>query len=146
ITAGDCTSVRDAFAAAGVGPRASLARQLYLPSVLAGATSVKGFSGRVTLNGASAAGVVVELRLCKNTCTIVAQATTSSTGSYVFPAGANLPNTDAQSWYRVVYENPSNQPDGRMFGWVGDDIGTYAQGDTIHLDTFDIGDVTFVSP
>jgi bacillolysin len=151
ISTGDCASVREAFAAVGIGPRASLTRQVYLPSVRNGATLVRGFNGRVTLNGGSVAGVVVQLRLCddrKNPpcATIVSQATTDSTGSYVFPAGASLPNTDAHTWYRVVYQNPSQQPNGRMLFWVGDDIEPYVQGDAIALDAFDIGDVTYVSP
>jgi hypothetical protein len=46
----------------------------------------------------------------------------------------------------VVYENPSEQPNGLMLIWIGDDIGAYVQGDIRHLDSFDIGDVTYVSP
>jgi bacillolysin len=151
ISAGDCASVRDAFAAVGIGSNRTFTHQVYMPSVRNGATLVRGFNGRVTLNGGAVAGVVVQLRLCDDrkspTCgTIVSQATTNSTGSYVFPAGASLPNTDAHTWYRVVYQNPSQQPNGRMLFWVGDDIGTYVQGDTIALAAFDIGDVTYVSP
>ncbi|HET9221835.1 MAG TPA: M4 family metallopeptidase, partial [Roseiflexaceae bacterium] len=151
IVAANCDSVRNAFAAVGVGSNTSFAHQLYLPTTSNNATLARGFTGQVTLNGAPVAGVGVQLRLCDDRkvspCgTSVAQATTGADGMYVFPAGASLPNTDDHTWYRVMFINPSAQPNGRMLGWVGDDIGTYVQGDIRRLDGFDIGDVTYVSP
>ena len=153
ISADDCTSVRDAFAAVGLGSRTSFSEQLYLPLVGNDIASAPGFSGKVTLNGGPAAGVSIQLRRCdvrlslSLVCsTIAAEATTDAAGSYIFPAGANIPNTDNFTWYRVMFVNPSNEPDGRMLVWFGDDIGAYVQGDLRRIDTFDIGDVTFVSP
>jgi Zn-dependent metalloprotease len=151
ITAGNCASVRDAFAAVGIGSNKTFSHQVSLPYVSNNAPLAKGFTGQVTLNGAAVAGVVVELRLCDDRksapcATIATQATTNAAGVYVFPAGASLPNTDAHTWYRAVYRNPSDQPDGRMLLWVGDDIQPYVQGDARSLDRFDIGDVTYVSP
>ncbi len=152
ITADDCVSVRDAFAAAGIGNQATLTRTLFLPALSHGIGAPAAIYGRITVNRNATAGITVQLRRCDNrisTCSsaqTVATATTDANGSYSFLAGPSLPSTDANTWYRVLYISPSGQPDGRVLVWFSDDIATYVQGSSFRMNTFDIGDVTLVAP
>jgi bacillolysin len=149
ITADDCGSVRDAFAAVGIGNRANLTRTVFLPTLSHGIGAPAGIYGRITVNRNATAGITVQLQRCDGrvgTCQNVTSATTDATGSYQFLAGPGIPSTDAYTWYRVLYISPSNQPDGRVLLWFSDDIAPYQQGSSLRMNTFDIGDVTLLTP
>ncbi len=132
ISAGDCTQVNAAFAAVGVGtasPTPGPAQQI---------------SGRVTLNGAPASGVVIYLQSCGSQCSDFLWTVTDSSGNYSFP-GTSVPST-ANWFYRVVYRNPGQSLNGRLRAWISDRLDSYVQGDTYVFKTFDIGDVQLGSP
>jgi Zn-dependent metalloprotease len=152
ITANNCASVRNGFKAVGVDAAPELANKLFAPLANFGVANTTAIGGKVTLNGGPAAGITLQLRRCDvraascGSASIVATATTDSAGTYRFAAGANIPNTDDYTWYRVVYFTPSENPDGKLLMWVSDDIGTYVKGNVVLLDAFDIADVSFGAP
>ena len=150
ITADDCASVRAAFAAVGIGSNTTLTDRVFLPVALRSAlTGPPAVYGEVTLNGLPAAGVQVSLYLCDQRfvrpCNPFKITLTNAAGIYSFPAN-EIPSTTNDTWYRVVYLNPSTAPDGRLLMWISDDLLTYEQGDPHRFDTFDIADVALGAP
>jgi hypothetical protein len=72
-------------------------------------------------------------------------ARTNAGGVYQFPADL-VPSTDDNTWYRLVYLSPSDAPDGKLLLWRSEDLEVYTQGTQFTFDTFDIADVTLLSP
>lgn len=151
ISAGDCASVRAAFAAVGVGANTTYAYQSFVPMTMknTATTNTPALRGGITFNGTPIAGVTVVLRRCStvtSSCPQITSATTNAVGTYSFPAGASIPSTDDNTWYRVVYSSPSAAPDGKLLMWFSDELQVYQQGNSHLFDTFDIADVALGSP
>jgi hypothetical protein len=103
-----------------------------------------GIYGRVTLGGAAAGSVALDLRYYNGSSwSTRASATTNSNGEYLF---ANPPSLSPGQKYYVRYLNPSSTPNGRLWGWYGPDITSYTSGSRVHGGDFDIKDVTMRSP
>lgn len=103
-----------------------------------------GIYGRVTLGGAAAGGVGLDLRFYNGSSwSTRSNTTTNSNGDYLF---ANPPSLSSGQSYYVRYLNPSSTPNGRLGGWYGADITSYTSGSRVHGGDFDIKDVTLQSP
>ncbi|MCL4506049.1 MAG: hypothetical protein M1434_01560 [Chloroflexi bacterium] len=102
-----------------------------------------GLHGNVTLNGAPAAGITVELRFYNGVVnSTAATTTTDAVGQYAFPGRAGL-SAGQQYWIR--YRNTQGQTD-RLSSWVTQYITAYAAGADYSFGVFDIADVRLGSP
>ncbi|HEX7974940.1 MAG TPA: hypothetical protein VF498_11060 [Anaerolineales bacterium] len=130
--------------------------KLYLPSMSKGAAlAVKGIYGRVTLNGANASGVAIELcsyygSTCTTPITTTAGVTTTAiistvtdlSGDYSFNKALSLASGQK---YQVRYRNTSFTT-GRLLYWISPSVITYTAGSNLKMGTFDIADVALVAP
>ncbi len=102
-----------------------------------------GISGRVTINGASAAGVSLELRFFNGASwSTRATTTTGSDGGYSF---TGVPGLSAGQRYYVLYRNTGGTP-GRLWVWGTRVLTSYTAGDSVGIGDFDIADIALVSP
>jgi 5-hydroxyisourate hydrolase-like protein (transthyretin family) len=102
-----------------------------------------GIYGRVTLNGAAASGVALQLRFYNgSTWSTISNTTTLADGSYLF---VNAPSLAAGQQYYVRYENAA-QTDGRLYLWSTRSLTSYAAGSAVEIGNFDIADVALSSP
>jgi uncharacterized repeat protein (TIGR01451 family) len=116
----------------------ALAR-LFLPVI---SKPVPGIQGHVTVNGAPAAGVLLELRHFDGQSFSTQLATqTDGTGYYNFDTAPSLPPGEI---YYVRYLNTGATP-GQLWFWGTRDITSYAAGGTV-ASNFDLADVTLVAP
>ncbi len=130
--------------AAGPAPVAhaqGTGQRLFLPAVQKGATG-NAIRGTVTVAGAPASGVVLELRRADDILvTTVATTTTDVAGAFAFNQIASLPPTSA---YIVRYRNASDPT--RLAQWVTRPLtGTAASG-AVNLPVFDIANVPLAGP
>jgi hypothetical protein len=141
----NCTSVRNGFAAVGIGASTfPLANKVFLPVVIKNPScNPTGINGRVTQNGAPASGVTVMLRYCNgNSCSTRSTTTTNSTGCYYFSPSS----LSGDAYYYVRYDNPSNTYNNRLYMWISDLISLYTAGNSVSGGNFDIADVVLGSP
>lgn len=159
-----CNSVRNGFAAVGIGAPASFNRSVYLPLVIKSGTnsspvcSPTGIYGRVTQNGAPASGVSLELVQCdntqdnngNNTCIFSYRTTqTNVNGCYNFTNAETLPPPTDGVYpysYDIRYVNPSTIYNNRLYAWYTDRLKFYHAGDSVAGGDFDIADLVLVAP
>jgi hypothetical protein len=99
--------------------------------------------GRLTQQGAAAAGEIVKLRLFNGSeWTVLATATTNGNGGYAF---GGLSALGAGQQYAVEYTNLTGTP-GRLAGWVSRPVPSYLQGADVGFSDFDLSDVPLVGP
>ncbi|MCC7353451.1 MAG: peptidase M4 family protein [Anaerolineae bacterium] len=142
-------STRNAWAAVGVGARASQIQHLFMPAVLRNAADVPavGIYGRVTLQGDPAPGIALELRLCtlasngSVSCSVNDTTATDAQGIYKF---TGRQATAANQWYYVYYENAPDTT--KVALWLSDDISRYAANSARYGGSFEAADVALVSP
>jgi hypothetical protein len=102
-----------------------------------------GIHGRVTLNGAAAGGVALQLRYFNGaTWSTYTSTVTAGDGSYAFTTAPTLGT--GQKLY-VRYQNVT-QTAGRLFLWSTRTVTAYSAGTALDLGSFDIGDVGLISP
>lgn len=145
VTNADCDSVRNGFAAVGIGlPAGGTTYTSYLPVVSRGCTA-SGVYGRVTVGGASASGVSLQLRYNDGSSwSTLSTGSTDSQGCYNFTGLSTL--ADDQIYY-VRYTNPnSSSSGGRMYMWWGNYIREYTAGSAVTRGDFDVADVPLLSP
>lgn len=118
---------------------------VFLPFITRGTAATAGISGRVTLNGSPVGGVGLELRFYNGSAwSTLMTTTTASDGTYRF---TNVPSLSSGQKYYVRYVNPSlNDSQGRLAAWGTRELTSYTAGTAVDLGTFDIADVTLVSP
>src|SRR5262249_40682558 len=113
---------------------------LYLPMLH---RAEPGIYGRVTQNGAPAAGVSLELRFYNGSGWYTQGfATTDAKGKYLF---SNPPNLGPGQRYYVLFRN-TEQTAGRLWVWATPNLTAYASGSTTVLADFDIADIELVAP
>ena len=117
-----------------------------LPVVLRGhGTPVEppGIHGRVTYNGAAAAGVGLELRFYNgSSLSTVATTSTGGNGRYRFAGNPSL--GPGQIYY--VRFGPNSSDTRYLFNWLAPDITSYTAGSRVAGGDFDIADVELLSP
>jgi hypothetical protein len=115
-------------------------RSLYFPLV---SHIVSGIYGRVTVNGAAAARVPLELRFFNGqSYTTLFSTTTDQSGLYSFLQAPTLAR--GQSYY-VRYLNTAGTA-GYLWYWGTPNITSYTAGSSLALSTFDIADIVLTSP
>jgi hypothetical protein len=106
-----------------------------------------GINGRVTLNGAAAAGLRLELRFWDGAAwSTRATTTTSADDRYSFTGAAGL---GAGQVYAVRYLNTPDNPNpgpGYLWSWLGNRIVVYTAGTAAAGGDFDVADIPLVSP
>jgi uncharacterized repeat protein (TIGR01451 family) len=113
---------------------------VYLPVAV---KTQPGIQGYVTLNGAPASGVPLDLRLFNGSGWSTAiTTTTNSVGYYAFENAASL--QEGQAYY-VLYSNKEGTP-GRLWLWGTGDLTSYAAGGSVNMGDFDIADIELVAP
>jgi hypothetical protein len=113
----------------------------YLPFV---STPPSSISGRVTLNGAPAAGVSMDLILYEGGTAIPrANTTTGPDGRYAF---INPPGLSAGQLYYVLFLNSEETGDGRLAAWITRSLTSFSAGSNVEFGDFDIADISLVSP
>jgi photosystem II stability/assembly factor-like uncharacterized protein len=124
-------------------------RLVYLPVVLRGYSPPDepvepvGIHGRVTFNGAPAAGIDLALqRYDGDSASTVSTARTDTTGHYLF---AGVPSLSTSDEYYVRY-GPNTTDPGYLFVWFGPDIPTYVAGTRLHGGDFDVANVHLLLP
>jgi hypothetical protein len=107
--------------------------------------SGSGIYGKVTYNGAPAAGLALDLRHWNGASySTQATTTTASDGGYSFTGVPSLPS--GHSYYvRYVNGNITNNPN-YVSGWYNADIESYNAGDNVPGGDFDIANVQLSSP
>ncbi len=143
------TSTRNAWAAVGVGARASQTQRLFMPTILRHAADVppSGIYGRVTFQGEPAPGIALELRLCTLAangsvgCSVNATTATDRQGIYRF---TGRPATADNQWYYIYFENASDAS--KVALWTSDDITHYAANSTRYGGSFEAADIALISP
>lgn len=110
---------------------------LYLPHV----ERLTPLAGKVTLHGAPAAGVLLELRHYDGVSWNIRDTTlTSASGEYAFRA----PTLNPGERYRVQYTNTGNLD--RLSYWLTKQLTSFDAGVGATLATFDIANVPLLSP
>jgi hypothetical protein len=130
---------------AGVGPAVGSApavefnHALHVPALFAAPPIL---AGRVTHNGAAAAGVPLSLWFYNGAnWSEISSTTTNSAGQYAFaPPGSLLPGQK----YVVEFYNESNSS--RLYYWDTRELTTYEANTFAHMGDFDIADVALASP
>lgn len=128
---------------ASPAPAIKYTHKNYLPWITKEFNTRQGVAGRITLNGAPAADVTVNL--CKfsgEDCSSVFTTTTSLQGDYVFMNASSLIAGQA---YFAYYSNRDDTP-GRLWYWQTPKLYTYAAGTRADLPAFEISDIAMVSP
>jgi uncharacterized repeat protein (TIGR01451 family) len=101
-----------------------------------------GFSGRVTVGGALAAGVALDLRFFDGAAwSTEATTVTDGDGAYLF---SNVPSLGAGQRYYVRYLNTTDST--RLYGWFTPEVTQYTNGDSVAYATFDIANLWLGSP
>jgi hypothetical protein len=112
---------------------------VYLPLIT---RACGGICGRVTNNGAAAAGVPLSLRFYNGSSwSTLATTNTASNGSYVF---LGVPSLGASQRYYVRYENTINS--GSLYLWQTARLTSYTAGSSVTIGDFDIFDIQLFSP
>jgi len=127
------------------GPTATGTATLPQPSATPSPTtpSEAGISGRVTFNGAAAAGIVLTLQRWDGAnASPVDAAVTDSQGRYGFTGAPGL-GSGEMYW---VYFGPNNIDPRYVFAWYGPDIPTYSPGMAVAGGDFDIANVELLAP
>jgi hypothetical protein len=102
-----------------------------------------GIQGRITMKGANAAGVNVELRFHNGVdWSTVVSTTTGSDGIYQF---TNAPSLASGQRYYVRYSN-TTQDSSRLSGWYTADLTSYLAGQAVNIGNFDIADIPLLAP
>ena len=120
-------------------------KKVYLPLVLKNFPPVTndGINGRITYNGANAAGIGVTLRFWNGSAwSSAATTTTDAAGRYRFLGAASLGS--GQKYYVRFGPNSSNSA--YLYAWWGPDITSYTSGSTVPGGDFDIANVVLTSP
>lgn len=152
LTGGTAYFIKVSAGANYSGPEGSYTMQITCPGI--GPTPTPGaptptpqpagIYGRVTLGGAAAGGVGLDLRFYNGSSWSTRMSTsTNSNGDYLF---SNPPSLSSGQKYYVRYLNPSSTPNGRLWGWYGADITSYTSGTRVPGGDFDIKDVTLRAP
>jgi uncharacterized repeat protein (TIGR01451 family) len=103
-----------------------------------------GIYGYVTLNGAAAAGVPLELRFFSGSYWSTAMSiVTDSAGRYMF---TDVPALGAGQKYHVRFLNPSSTADGRLALWYTRELTAYAVDNLVAIGNFDLADIVLQSP
>jgi hypothetical protein len=101
-----------------------------------------GLFGRVTVAGAPAVGVSLQLYFYDGaTWYVSATTTTDAQGQYVFE---NPPALSAGQEYTVVYLNSTNTS--RLSYWSTRNVTTYSIGDSVQAGDFDVANVELTDP
>lgn len=145
----EVASVRDAWAAVGIGAGSSQTKRTFLPSALHNGVDARaqGIYGRVTFRGAPAVGIPLALRLCTQAtngtvnCTTNATTTTDAQGIYRF---VGRPATAPNQWYFVLYENPADTT--KVAYWFGDAFALYTSDEARYGGSFDAADIALLNP
>ncbi|MDQ7028482.1 MAG: hypothetical protein Q9O62_01230 [Ardenticatenia bacterium] len=118
-------------------------RSVFLPLITRSGPG--GILGRVTVGGSPAGNVQLELRFYDGTGWSTLQTTsTAADGTFAF---TGVPSLGSGQEYYVRYVNPSaGDSQGRLSTWSSRSITAYTAGETVNLGTFDIADITLVSP
>jgi len=115
---------------------------LYLPLIM-NMKPAGGIRGHVSLNGAPAAGVFLELRHYNGSSfSTQLSLNTDANGDYNF---ANAPSLAPGNFYYVRYLNTSHTL-GRLSDWATAEIKTYAAGDAVSAGDFDLADIALAAP
>lgn len=118
-----------------------LNNQVYLPLVLKPCST--GICGRVTLNGAPAANVYLQLRFFNGSQWSTRATTyTDSNGNYAF---TGVPSLGPGQRYYVLYSNSAGTT-GRLRAWGTRELTSYTAGTAVPIGDFDIADVPLVAP
>lgn len=145
LTGGTAYFIKVSAGANYSGPEGSYTMQITCPGT--GPTPTPqpaGIYGRVTLGGAAAGSVGLDLRFYNGSSWSTRMSTTTnSNGDYLF---SNPPSLSSGQIYYVLYRNPSSTPNGRLWGWYGADITSYTSGTRVHGGDFDIKDITMRAP
>jgi len=114
--------------------------RLYLPLIV---KPSRGIFGRVTLNGAPAPGLPIDLILNDGHSYVnIETRTTDASGTVSFQ---NVPDLPTDLAYTVRFLNASNTP-GLVDVWYTNNIHTYTQGSELEFGTFDIANVQLNAP
>ncbi|MCX6035492.1 MAG: hypothetical protein NTV38_11045 [Chloroflexi bacterium] len=118
---------------------------IYLPLVLNNYCSTSmGINGRVSFNGAAAAGVSLQLLFYNgSTWSTYATKTTAADGTYSFTGAASL--SSGQRYY-VRFQNSTSGPDTQLWYWATRVLTSYPAGCDVGIGDFDIANVPQVSP
>jgi hypothetical protein len=110
-------------------------------------TTTAGINGRVTANGAAAAGRTLELRHWNGSAWVIqSSVTTGADGRYTF---SGVPALGANQWYYVRYLNSAAAPNpgpGYLWYWFANRFSSYTAGTTVAGGDFDIADVVMTQP
>jgi hypothetical protein len=118
--------------------------KIYLPFIARSYSTSKGINGRVTFNGAAAAGVPLQLRFYNGSAwSTYATKTTASDGAYSFTGVASLSN--GQKYY-VRFQNSTSGPDTQLWYWGTRVLTSYSAGCDVGIGDFDIANAPQVSP
>jgi len=118
-----------------------LNHQVYLPLVLKPCST--GICGRVTLNGAPAANVYLQLRFFDGSRWSTRSTTyTDQNGNYAF---TNVPSLGPGQRYYVLYSNSAGLS-GRLRAWGTRELTSYTAGTAVEIGNFDIADIPLVAP
>jgi hypothetical protein len=117
---------------------------VYLPLVrLNDYQPLPALHGRLTWQGAAAAGETVVLRLLDGgRWSDLASTMTNGEGSYVF---GGLPALDDHQRYEVAYTNISGAPD-RVASWISRPVPSYALGADVGISNFDLSGISLLAP
>jgi hypothetical protein len=120
-----------------------LNHQVYLPLVLKSYSTGTGIYGRVTLNGAPAANVYLQLRFFDGSQWSTRSTTyTDQNGNYAF---TSIPSLGPNQRYYVLYSNSAGTS-GRLRAWGTRELTSYTAGTAVEIGNFDIADIPLVAP
>jgi hypothetical protein len=118
-----------------------LDHSVYLPLIQS--DCMEGICGRVSLNGAFAPDIALELRFFDGANWSTVKSTiTSASGNYAFTDAASL--APGQLYY-VLYRNDAHTA-GRVWVWAAPVLTSYSAFTKVSLATFDIADIPLVQP
>ena len=146
--AGGTDITNEAVIAAGEGMFSRTAKlhvpppwRTFLPLVI---HPIPGLYGRVTLNGAAAYGILLDLR-CFNGAYwyTLAQTNTDADGNYAFKT---LPSLITGQAYYVRFSNPDRIFPDYLSTWHTRSLTSYGAGDSVNMGEFDLANVSLVSP